>query len=254
MAKTLQSTVLKNTEVHETKEYNVFKLDKRNRPLSEEKVKSFMKMFQKGLFFLKEFPAIIDDNFVVLDGQHRYEACKRLSLPFYFRWADRLSIDNVVDVQSNSGWKTMDFLHSYIQQGNQNYIILYRFIKKYEIPATTAVMLLSSATHKKTSFLITSGFYEGNFLVRNEKNAHVVAEAVIDFVELGFSGARNRSFIQALYKVMAHPEYSHKRMMDKMKSFGASLLHLQINADFYLRNLEELYNYKQPEGARVRFL
>lgn len=248
---------LKNTEVIETTEYGVFILDIKNRPINDGKVNHWMKVFQDGKNFMKEFPAVVSEGFVILDGQHRFVASKKLGIPFHFRFTGEMTIDDVVSVQTNSGWATMDYVHSFIQQKNMNYIILHRFIKKYGIPASTAVILLGgkkSAVGGEGGSLNKLGFYEGNFVVKSEKWAHELAETVLDFVELGFKSAKNRNFIFALIKIYQNPEYNHARMMDKMKSFGASILHPQINVEYYLRNLEELYNYKQAAGTRIRFI
>lgn len=137
------SKILKDTEVIETREYNVFILDKLNRPISDDKVNFFVRQFKADHFFMKEFPAIVDNNFVILDGQHRFEAVKRLSLPFYFRVSDTLTIDDVTNIQVNAGWSPADYLHSYVQQGKMPYIITHRFVERYEIPVSTAVRILS---------------------------------------------------------------------------------------------------------------
>src|ERR1035437_11165787 len=78
-------TKLIGTEVLETYKYEQFIRDDKNRPIHEEKVHFFMKQFKLGKFFMKEFPIIVDNQFLILDGQHRYEALKRLELPLYFR-------------------------------------------------------------------------------------------------------------------------------------------------------------------------
>src|SRR4051812_17863079 len=73
-----------DSEILETSNYDVFVLDKKNRPISDEKVLTFMKEFQAGHFFMNEFPVIVDKQNIILDGQHRFEACKRLGYAIYF--------------------------------------------------------------------------------------------------------------------------------------------------------------------------
>ena len=248
--KKFSPTTLTDTELMETKEYNVFVLDNRNRPIDADKVNSFVKRFKEGKFYLKEFPGVVDDNFIILDGQHRFVACQKLGLPFYFRFADKLTIDNVTEVQLNAGWKTKEYLHSHVKQNDQNYIILQRFVNKHQLNISTSANLLNGQIRGS---LKKNGFYTGTFVVKFESEAHQIAEAATDFFEAGFKNARSATFVTALAKIIKHPEYSHKRMMGKMKDFGG-LLKNQTTIDLFVRNLELLYNYKAAEASRVRFI
>lgn len=259
--KKLDARIVKGSEVYETHEY-LFKLDVRNRPIDDDKVKRFMKMFNAGKYFMKDFPAVIDPNtWVILDGQHRYEACRRLGIPFHYKWADsNFTIDNVVVVQSNSGWSSHDFMHSYIKQGNQNYVEVARFAKRYNVSISIAVLLLTSVNSKgeltssRGPGLKRTGFYDGNLEVKNINAAFRIADRLED---IGKSGCcpfyRSDRFISAFVAVTNHPQYDHATMMHKVTQFGASLLKPQTNTENYLRMLETVYNYKAREENKLRF-
>ena len=241
--------VLTGTEVLETSSYENFKCDAKNRPVSEEKIHFFMKQFKQGKFFMKEFPVIVDANMIILDGQHRFEAVKRLGIPLYFRFTDTLSIDNVVDVQINAGWKSGDYLHAFIKQGNQNYIILHRFVERYKINTSVAIALL---TGNKTG-LKMSGFYEGTFRVKDETSAHEQAKEINKVGEMANGLHKDVKFCMALITMMAHPEYEEKRLVDQIEKY-ASLMKRQMTHDAYMRNLEEVYNYRLYNKNKVRFI
>lgn len=259
--KKLAAQVVKGSEVYQTHEY-LFVLDVRNRPIDDDKVRRFMKAFNDGQYFMKDFPAIIDPNsWVVLDGQHRYEACKRLGIPFHYKWADeKFTIDNVVDVQHNSGWKSADYMHSYIKQGNQNYVEVARFAKRYNVSISIAVLLLTSVNSKgelinsRGVSLKRAGFYDGNLVVKNINAACRIADRLED---IGKSGTapfyRSDRFISAFISVLNHPHYDHDTMMHKVNQFGASLMKPQTDTENYLRMLETLYNYKAREENKLRF-
>lgn len=256
------ANVIANTEIIETTEYNVFVLDIRNRPIDEDKVQTFMKSFKENKNFMREFPGTVDSTtWIILDGQHRFEALKRLSMPFVFRFTlpdSKFTINNVADVQHNAGWKSEDYLHTYIKQGNQNYVEVSRFVKRYNMSVSIAVMLLTSLNSKgelqgKGASLKRSGFYTGSIEIKNVDKAHMVAKRIEEFGKLGFKYYANSKFITALVAVMNHPDYDHKEMINKASQFGASLLKPQTTTEYYLRNLEELYNYRTREENRLRF-
>lgn len=182
--------------------------------------------------------------------KHRFEAVKRLELPLYFRFAKTLTIDNVVDVQINAGWKTNDFLHAFIKQKKQDYIILHRFINRYKLSTSTAVMLLSGNSNGS---LKSTGFYEGTFMVKDEGLAHEQAKVINEIGELALGLHRDRSFCVAMIKIMTHPEYDNKRMADQMTKYS-SIMRRHMTIDNYIRNLEEIYNYKLYTKNKVRFV
>jgi len=246
--KTHKGKLVQNSELYETTEYGVFTLDSKNRPINEGKVHSFMNYFKTGKFFMKEFPAIVDENFIILDGQHRYEACRRLSLPFFFRLSHELTLDNVVDVQVNAGWTTNDYLHAFVKQGNQDYIVLQRFVKRYNMPASLAVLLLEG---RRVS-LGKAGFYDVTFAIKNEEKGHKRAQAIQEIGALTKQLHKDKSFGLAMIDIMNNPEYDHKRMMDQMTKYH-TLMQRHVSSQNYIRNLEEVYNYRLQEKNRVRF-
>ncbi len=246
-----------NTEIFETTRYDLFILDIHNRPLNEARVNHFVKEFKKGNFFMKEFPAIIDKKHIILDGQHRFAACKELLLPFYFRYADTLALFNIVDVQVNAGWSQNDYIHSFIQQKNMNYIILKRFTLKYKIGVALAAALLSGITHRTS--LKSIGFYNGSFKVKDEAAAHKAAAAIADIgsliVEINpkLHISRDTHFNMAMAKIINHPDFDKKRMVDQIKKY-CSLILRQVSTEAYILNLEEVYSYKMYLKNKVRFI
>jgi len=244
--------VIQNAEILETKEYNVFSFDIHNRPINEAKVNGFIKKFKDGHNFMTEFPAIVSENFVLLDGQHRFMACKYLGIPFVFRFSNQLTIDNVVEIQSNAGWTNRDYLHAFVSQKKQDYIIVQRFLNKYQVPLSVAVSLLAGAKWREGMGKI--GFYNGTFKVKAEDFAHKVCDMALKIKSYGWKNPYDRNFLIALARVMSHEKYDEKRLLDKARQFGASLLHKQVSVESAVINFEELYNYHALEKAKVRFM
>ncbi len=249
MSKKINSKKVSNAELYETIEYGVFTLDTRNRPINEGKVHAFMKDFKQGKFFMKEFPAIVSEEFVILDGQHRYEACRRLQMPFLFRFTHDLSIENVVDVQANAGWATEDYLHAFVKQNNMHYIILQRFVKRYNMPASLAVLVLEG----RRLSLGKAGFYDGTFTIKNEEKGHIRAQAIADIGNLTKYLHKDKAFNLAMIDILANPEYDHKRMIEQMTKYPSLMLR-QVNSENYIRNLEEVYNYRKEAKNKIRFI
>lgn len=244
------ANIVKGTEVWETTNYAAFHMDEKNRPINEEKVAVFMKQFKKGNNFMKEFPAVVTEDHLILDGQHRFVALRRLELPIYYRYSTSLTIDSVVDVQSNAGWHTSDFLHAFIKQKKQDYIVLHRFVERYDISMSIAASLL---TQSMRGNLRKSGFYQGLFKIKDETWAHEKAKMIFELGELAWNLHKDAKFCGALVKVFQTPDYDHKRMVTQMKKYN-SLLRRQVTTDAYIENFEEVYNYKLYTKNKVRFI
>ena len=219
----------------------------KNRPIDEDKVKEFMKKFSAGENFMKEFPGLVDeDTWVIFDGQHRYEACRRLNIPFVYRWRTKnseLTIDNISKVQSNARWTAEDFMHSFVQQKNQEYIDVQRFVNRYHFSVSTACMLLSINPNNPTGThlgLKKNGFYEGTFRIVDYKYACEIAQRIEAFIGAGFKQGNQSAFITTYVAAMNHPDYDHKQMMTRLNAYPGILIG-QTDANSYLRNLEKVY-------------
>lgn len=244
---------LSNTEVLETNHYEWFNMNVKNRPISEDRVHAFMREFKKGNFFMKDFPAVVDGNYTIIDGQPRFEAARRMELPFYFRIATEITLEKVTVVQTNSGWKVSDYIHAYIKQGNQNYVVLSRFMKRYEITAMLALELIKGYS---SSGMQRIGFYAGtlNITDKEEANGHrrcKAAREILDLVPNANIGNDGR-YYRACIRLVDHEEYDHKRMVSQLKKY-ASLFQRQVSTQNYLKNFEEVFNYKLYTKNKVRF-
>lgn len=244
---------LSNTEVLETTHYEWFNMNVKNRPLSEERVHGFMREFKKGNFFMKDFPAVVDGEYTIIDGQHRFEAVRRMELPFYFKLAMDISLDKVTVVQTNSGWSVYDYIHAYIKQQNQNYVVLSRFMKRYGMTASLAIEMIKGFSQSMKN----TGFYTGTLLIseKEEATGHKRCKMATEIIDLCPNAGvlHDKAFFRAVIKIAENAEYDHKRMCGQMKKY-ASLFQRQVNTKAYLRNIEEVFNYKLYTKNKVRFI
>lgn len=245
-------TKLANTEILETTHYEWFKMDLKNRPISSERVNAFAIKFKKGHFFMKDFPAIVAGDYTIIDGQHRFEACRLLKLPFYFRVASDVTMENVIEIQTNSGWTPADYIHAYIQQKNQNYVVLQRFMKRYGMTASIAINMIKFGR----SSMNENGFYSGTLTISDKEEAagHAKCKMAIEIASANpnIKVIKDSYFLRAVRQITDHPEYDHKRMMDQMKKWP-SLLMRQVGTKAYVLCMENIYNYKLYTKNRIRF-
>lgn len=234
-----------NGEVKITKDYDKFSFIKENRNINEAHVKKLISSM-KVKFLVS--PLIINEKHEIIDGQHRFEACRALGFPIYYIKVNNYGFEETKIYNiSNRNWKLKDYLDAFVELNNQNYITYKKLWKKYPFPHN---ILLTIILGKKNAML--DRFKEGNLILTDDIvfTTEAKIKQILDFKEY-FSEFKRRSFVYALLTIFQIPDYDHKRMIEKLSYQGAKLL-VCTKVDDYLKQLEDIYNYQQQKN-KVRF-
>ena len=106
--------------VYETSDYNKFKKLLGNRDVPEQLIAKIMESIKSVGYVLN--PCVINGKNEIIDGQGRIEALKRLGMPVNYVIDMKAGLEQCVHLNINgTPWTTNDYIHSYIQQGNENY-------------------------------------------------------------------------------------------------------------------------------------
>lgn len=81
-------------QVNQTNDYNLFKSLKGNRNVNKLHVQRLKESF-KGDYLMS--PIIVNQNYEIIDGQHRFNAAKDLSLPVNFIICNDYSFPGIWD-------------------------------------------------------------------------------------------------------------------------------------------------------------
>lgn len=115
-----------------TDNYSMFRYMDGNRTINERTVKDIMSSI-RTYGYLKSKPIEITPSHEVIDGQHRLEACKRLSMPIpYIVVDDDWNIQKVQRVNSvGHKWTLKDYIDSYVQMRDPSYLRLANLISEF---------------------------------------------------------------------------------------------------------------------------
>jgi len=83
---------------YSTNEYSLFKKVKGNRKITERKVTSIIKSYEKGINLFPYCPVLVNKEMYIIDGQHRFEACKRLKLLIYYVIVPNFSLRQIAEI------------------------------------------------------------------------------------------------------------------------------------------------------------
>lgn len=224
--------------MYSTYDYTRFKSITGNRLLNESKIKRIIADINKGLNMLPYCPIVVDKQMNVIDGQHRLYVARKLKKQISYVIADALTLQQIASINSNTEkWKKKDFMHCYTVGGNQNYEQLQRFMHEYNVPLSTALVLLSGKT--TDSGACNKDYESGNFVVKDLSGATATMKIVERFKEA--KNYHQRSFILAIARLREAGICDFNRLVEKF-SKNPSALRTAGNVKEYLRNLQDIYN------------
>ena len=118
--------------IYRTNDYNKFKRLEGNRDVDPKKVKKIKKSIEDVGYISN--PIIVNENFEVIDGQHRLQALKELGKPIEYIIQKRLNIKEVLYMNVNQEkWGMMDYIKSHAELGNESYKRLLDLIEQFPI-------------------------------------------------------------------------------------------------------------------------
>lgn len=162
--------------IYRSYNYNQFKINKVNRPISKQHVKEIVTAIKAHNAVM---PVIqVNPKMEIIDGQHRFFALHQLRMPIYY-YVDRQLVDESI-IQINSKqtrWHLMQFVHARSAQDYPNYQELEKIIKHYHnIAAPSAITMVFSKQFHNWGGKITKNVEEGEFTFGNK-------EAAIEFMD-----------------------------------------------------------------------
>lgn len=129
--------------VFSTKDYSQFKKMKSNRTVSEKRISSIVDSMREG-YILN--PIIVNEKYEIVEGQGRYEACKRLSLPVNYILVNGLTINDCSRLnRCNTPWSQEDWVTRWADDENweiaQNYDRLLQCVSDNKVPISRALFM-----------------------------------------------------------------------------------------------------------------
>lgn len=156
--------------LQKTTNYKQFKTLSHNRDINKRQVSNIENSIRT--LDLTMFSPIMVKNNYIIDGQHRFTACKNLGLPIYYIELDTLKEKDVVTAISllnnnSKNWSAEDFLHLYCQLGVENYTKVKDFMTETQVNSlSVAIYFLSGFNQYKSA--INKKFKDGLFEINNE--------------------------------------------------------------------------------------
>lgn len=234
--------------IQETKNYGLFKFMEGNRDVNSAHLQNIVKSMQEKYLIS---PIIVNEDFEIMDGQHRFSSCKELGAPILFIQIKGYGLDEVQRYNSNSrNWNPTNFMESYIEQGVPGYD-LYKTLKD-----------TFGFTHTETLFIIAGGKSDGKNdllkfrngkmeFIKDTDKIFMLGRMVQDFGKF-YDGYKRPAFFRACMTIFKNKKYNHEVMLKKLSRQTDRLKHC-ATVDGYLRIMEDIFNH-HSRSVKVKFV
>lgn len=230
----------KVTEIRKTNDYSLFKNILGNRSLKDKNYNKLLKSMRENQLVI---PILINENWEIIDGQHRYNSCKTLGLPVYYYMIEGYAIEEVkIANQVSCNWGTEDYLNLHVELENHEYLRFKRVLEIYNLK-TPQLLKLISMLNKDNLSKLKLDFQDGVFVIDNYDNLIDFLDKLQDFNIGNFTVYNSTKFTEAFAKLYMYSKYDHNRMVERLASMGYKLEKRQLQAEYLSLLVNDIYSY-----------
>lgn len=185
----------KGDAIYCTYDYDKFKFWPTNRPC--DKYKALMRKIELN-DRTKACPIIVNQDFYIADGQHRFMACRELGKPIYYHrvFIPDSEMDEFIIMLNtdNKNWTMANRLNMYVSKGLPNYIELKRFMDYHKLNSANIGIATIVFTNHPTGGHSARLFNNG-LLPDKWEHADSVMQTILG---LEFRKKKQKAFVEAI--------------------------------------------------------
>jgi len=106
-----------NWYLGETRDYSIFNFVESNREINKANLK---KIEESILDIGVQVPIVVNSNYDIIEGQHRFLALKSNKLPVPYIVSRGASEDHISKLQESKKWTALDYCNSWAKKGNKD--------------------------------------------------------------------------------------------------------------------------------------
>lgn len=238
-----------------TKNYDLFEPHYMNRDVKPRTIrfkKLVSSMEKHG--FLSAYPLHCVKNgsakLLVKAGHNRLEAAKHLGIPVKYVVSKDDAHIHDLEEGGPGRWKNENYLESFAKMGIESYLEVQEYMEKTGIGFVNAISMFHGNHAGASNFAKDGTFKSGKFEIKERKHPRVVADVVLHLKQIGIDWAANSSFVNAISKSVAIPEFDVEHFKQKASTFK-QYIEKQKSISAYLQLIELIYNFKVNKKGRL---
>lgn len=225
----------------ETKDYEQFKMLDYNRNLNRNHINQIKEDISK-VGYLEGLPILVSEDMEIIDGQHRFVACKEMGLPIFYQVVpgDIKQIIPMINT-SQKKWKVEDYVNFWSKSAhNFDYTRLLNLSKEENINITIILTITKGS--------VTNGEYYAK-VKRGELKFTIedtikVRSFILKFHELCKILRLNPTskLCAAVVQLSTYPNFKWSTIISKARNHRTLAYNCRTKEEFIVM-LKELYNY-----------
>lgn len=236
---------MQNT-IQTTTDYNLFKTMNGNRAINQKHLEKLIKSIEEKYLFTV---IIVNENYEIIDGQHRYNALKQLGLPINYTIEHNATLFDVQRLNKvNKTWGANDYLDGYCDLGYHDYIILKKFMATYSFSFSECMALLLDS---KPGGGLFEDFKFGKFKVKNLQESESKADKIMSLKKF-YQGYNRRVFVYAMMTLFKNENFDFSEFYQKAKT-NQGMFKNHTTEAANIEMIEEIYNYRRSKKVNLRF-
>ena len=246
-----------NSEVMYSQDYDKFSILEQNRVVNDKHVNELVVSIQNNGQLT---PIIVNEKFEIIDGQHRFDACKILKQSVMYLISYKTSINEVILMNNTQkSWKLPDYLRCFSDNqwhNHETYQKVDKFMREHDLKLTTCIVLLSEGTGSggSTGTALTGqglvSFRKGTYKIGNLARAQAIAKILSEIKSFAPDLVGSDRFCRSYCKLSLEPKWDHDSAVYQIKKYrrkydGAS------SKEEALQGLLAVYNYNQLKSKKI---
>lgn len=162
-----------NGQIYKTDNYEIFKILKGNRDYEKRGENLINSIKKYGIIT----PITCNEKMEIIDGQGRYYAAQQVGAPISYIVIPGLTVSHCTEINSTQKtWTQRDYIKSYADRGNKNYIELNEYIEKYPKLPPMIIWIALKGAHCRERDIIYNGVFKPH------SKAHKYAPQALTFI------------------------------------------------------------------------
>lgn len=221
-----------------TENYDMFKKIGGNRKINKANYAKIVKSMKEEQLII---PIVVNEKYEIIDGQHRFTACKDLGKPVYFYMVRGYGLDQVKRANiASSNWKKENYLDMFVAEGNEIYKEFEEIKERYDLNISNLLKIFA-IVQEKQSARVGYEFENGTFTLDGKMEVLRFLTALEDFNFFKFYKSNN--FLIAFTRLYFKSEYDHDKMKTKLITHRNSLEKRSTSDEYLVLLCNRIYSF-----------
>lgn len=234
------STVISGN-IYSTMDYSKFKRLEGNRSVNNNRKAKVRRSIEQNGYI--QSPACVNEKFEVIDGQCRIDVLTEKGMPIEYYIVPGAGIKECVAMNIyGTKWTLMDYISSYAEQGNENYIRFLNLLTVFKGCTMSAVYFATKGTDKSSTAIMNE-----SLTVTDEEYAkgNELLLRYINFLPALKKIKGNKGNCEkALLFILGCENVDDKKLLNKVNDTDIPSIGTTIDA---LKIFSEIYNYRSRQ-------